>query len=62
MTDRRRVLDEKLDRLIADFTGHLSLFAKDMTTGEIIERRSDEVVPTASCIKVFIVHFSKRGV
>ena len=55
MTDRQRVLDEKLNRLIADFSGHLSLFAKDMTTGEIIERRSDEVVPTASCIKVFIL-------
>jgi beta-lactamase class A len=55
MGERRRALDEELDRLIAEFTGELSLYAKDAATGEIIERRSDEVVPTASCIKVFIL-------
>lgn len=55
MTERRRELDGNLDRVSAEFTGQLSLYAKDLTTGEIIERRPDEVVPTASCIKVFIL-------
>ena len=55
MTERQRGLDDNLDRLVADFTGQLSLYAKDLTTGEVIERRSDDVVPTASCIKVFIL-------
>jgi beta-lactamase class A len=55
MSDRRRAFEHELDRLIAGFSGHLSLYAKDLSTSEAVERDADAVVPTASCIKVFIL-------
>ena len=55
MTDRRQQLERQLDRLIQGFSGTLSIHVKNLSTGEVIERNADAVMPTASCIKVFIL-------
>jgi beta-lactamase class A len=55
MADRKQSLEAKLDALVAGFTGKLSLFVKDLATGETLARDPDAVVPTASCIKLFVL-------
>ncbi len=55
MTDRRQELERQLDRLIQGFSGATSIHVKNLSTGEVIERNADAVMPTASCIKVFIL-------
>jgi N-acyl-D-amino-acid deacylase len=44
-----------LDRVAAAFDGRLGLYAKDLTTGEELSLRADEVFPQASSIKIPIL-------
>jgi beta-lactamase class A len=44
-----------IDDLTASFAGELGVYAKNLTTGEEIAYRADEVMPTASTIKVAIM-------
>lgn len=46
---------EKIDGALAVFSGVLGCYAKNMTTGEELGYRADEVMPTASVIKVAIM-------
>ena len=55
MTERKQVLEAHLDALAAGFSGKLSLYVKDIVSGETIARDPDAVVPTASCIKLFVL-------
>jgi beta-lactamase class A len=55
MSERRKELEVHLDELGDGFSGEFAIYAKDLTTGEIIERGADEIFPTASCIKFFIL-------
>jgi beta-lactamase class A len=55
MANQRDRLELQLDQLVEHFSGELSLYVKNLTSGEIIERNADRVVPTASCIKIFIL-------
>lgn len=55
MSDRRQALEARLDALSAGFSGAFALYAKNLGTGETIERRADETFPTASTIKVFVL-------
>ena len=55
MSDRRQALEARLDVLSAGFSGAFALYAKNLGTGETIERRADETFPTASTIKVFVL-------
>jgi len=55
MSDRRQALEAQLDALSAGFSGAFALYAKNLGTGETIERRADETFPTASTIKVFVL-------
>src|SRR4051812_33051764 len=55
MSEQRAELERKLDDLVRGFSGTLSLYAKNLQTGETIERDADAVMPTASCIKFFIL-------
>jgi len=44
-----------IDDLSASFAGELGVYAKNLTNGEELEYRADEVMPTASVIKVAIM-------
>lgn len=55
MSDRRQALEARLDALSTGFSGAFALYAKNLGTGETIERRADETFPTASTIKVFVL-------
>ena len=44
-----------IDDLTASFTGELGVYAKNLTTGEELAYNADEVMPTASVIKVAIM-------
>src|SRR3954464_14695737 len=55
MADRRQALEARLDDLAREFSGKLALFVKDVASGETIARDEDAVVPTASCIKLFVL-------
>lgn len=55
MADRRQALEARLDEVFSRFSGDFALYVKKLETGEVIERRADEVFPTASTIKVFIL-------
>jgi beta-lactamase class A len=55
MNERRQALETHLDALVAGFSGKLALYAKDLVSGESVARDPDAVVPTASCIKLFIL-------
>ena len=59
MTDTRRFGDSNLhtavDNALQSFTGVLGCYAKNLTTGEEFGYRADEVMPTASVIKVPIM-------
>jgi len=44
-----------IDDLTASFAGELGVYAKNLTTGEELAYRADEVMPTASTIKVAIM-------
>ncbi|HEX4005716.1 MAG TPA: serine hydrolase [Acidobacteriaceae bacterium] len=46
----------QIDPLIAGFHGQISLYAKDLATGQTLEIRADEPVPTASVIKLGILY------
>jgi beta-lactamase class A len=46
----------QIDPLIAGFHGQVSLYGKDLATGQTIEIRADEPVPTASVIKLGILY------
>ena len=45
---------EKIKKIISNFDGNISLFANDCK-GNIIKFNENEVVETASCIKLFIL-------
>jgi beta-lactamase class A len=55
MKERRQALETHLDALAVGFSGKLALYAKDLVSGDIVARDPDAVVPTASCIKLFIL-------
>jgi beta-lactamase class A len=55
MADRRQALEAQIDALTSGFSGKLALYVKDIGSGETIARDADEVVPTASCIKLFVL-------
>jgi beta-lactamase class A len=55
MSDRRQTLDAQLDDLAKGFSGKAALYVKDVASGETIARDPDAVVPTASCIKLFVL-------
>jgi beta-lactamase class A len=44
-----------IDDLTASFTGELGVYAKNLTNGDELAYRADEVMPTASVIKVAIM-------
>jgi beta-lactamase class A len=44
-----------VDDALASFTGELGFYAKNLTTGDEVGHRADEVMPTASVIKVGIM-------
>lgn len=44
-----------IDRALASFGGVLGFYAKNLSTGEDIGHRADEVMPTASVIKVGVM-------
>jgi beta-lactamase class A len=46
---------EPVNALLAGFPGELGFYAKNLTTGEEVWHRPDEVMPTASVIKVGIM-------
>jgi beta-lactamase class A len=48
-------LDQRIDQLSDGFSGRLSLYLRDLASGETVMRDPDAVVPTASCIKFFIL-------
>jgi beta-lactamase class A len=48
-------LDEQLKNLVAAFKGKVSLFAKNLDTGEIYTLNGDERVRTASTIKIAVM-------
>jgi beta-lactamase class A len=49
-------LSGAIDPMIASFHGKVSLYAKDLATGQSIEIDADEPVPTASVIKLGILY------
>jgi beta-lactamase class A len=51
---RNPILNE-IDALLAPFPGDLGFYAKNLVTGEEVAHRADEVMPTASTIKVGIM-------
>ena len=44
-----------IEDLTASFAGELGVYAKNLTTGEELAYNADEVMPTASTIKVAIM-------
>jgi len=44
-----------IERMAAGFSGTFGLYARHLTSGEVIEFNADESYPTASCIKVPIL-------
>lgn len=55
MQESKAALEQRLDQLIAGFSGQTALYAHDLGSGEVIVRNQDEVFPTASTIKLFIL-------
>jgi beta-lactamase class A len=55
MLDRRQALEARLDELAHGFSGKVALYVRDIGSGELITRDPDAVVPTASCIKLFVL-------
>ncbi|MFO1055398.1 MAG: serine hydrolase [Dongiaceae bacterium] len=55
MTSDKAALERRIDQLSEGFSGKLSLYVRDLASGETILRDPDAVVPTASCIKFFIL-------
>jgi len=51
----RADLDKRAQAEIAQFKGKVSLYAKNLDTGEVYEWHGDERVPTASTIKIAIM-------
>ena len=54
-TARQAALDQRVRAEVAQFKGKVSLFAKNIDTGEIYELSGDDRVPTASTIKIAIM-------
>jgi beta-lactamase class A len=50
-----QTLDQRVNAAVEGFQGSVSLFAKNIDTGETFALRSDERVPTASTIKLAIM-------
>lgn len=44
-----------IERLLEDYPGVLSFRAENLATGESVSWRADEISPTASCIKLYIL-------
>jgi beta-lactamase class A len=51
----REELDRQIAEIAARFSGELSFAAKNLATGETIERNADTVMPTASVIKLAVL-------
>ena len=49
-------LSAALESMIADFHGHVSLYAHDLATGKTVAIDADQPVPTASVIKLGILY------
>ena len=62
MTERRQALEAEIDALAGAFSGKLALYVRDIGSGETILRDPDAVVPTASCIKLFVLMALMRRV
>ena len=52
---KQNALDEQVRAELAHFKGKVSLYAKNLDTGEVYELGGDERVPTASTIKIAIM-------
>src|SRR5262249_42283047 len=48
-------LDTRIKRELSSFKGNVSIFAKNLDTGETYDLRGDERVPTASTIKIAVM-------
>jgi beta-lactamase class A len=55
MRQSEAAVERKLDELIAGFSGQVALYVRDLGSGETIARNQDDVFPTASTIKLFIL-------
>jgi len=55
MEESKAALERRLDQLIAAFSGEVALYVRDLRSPEVIARKQDEVFPTASTIKLFIL-------
>ena len=55
MPDRKQHLEQHLDGLIGEFSGQVALYVRELGSDETISRNPDEVFPTASCIKLFVL-------
>ena len=47
-------VDEKINEMINNFDGNISLYVKD-DNGNIIKNNENDIVESASCIKLFIL-------
>jgi beta-lactamase class A len=54
-TDKAPTLDNRVRREVVQFKGKVSLFAKNLDTGEVYTLGGDDQVPTASTIKLAIM-------
>jgi beta-lactamase class A len=54
-TQSREDLERAIDRIVASFSGEIGLAAKNLATGETIERNADVMMPTASVIKLAVL-------
>lgn len=52
---KRTTISGEIEAVLAEFPGRLGFYAKNLTTGEEVGHRADEVMPTASAIKVGIM-------
>jgi beta-lactamase class A len=53
--DSSSTLDARIKRELSSFKGNVSIFAKNLETGETYNLRGDERVPTASTIKIAVM-------
>jgi beta-lactamase class A len=52
---KHAALDQRVQAEIAQFKGEVSLYARNLDTGEVYEWHGDERVPTASTIKIAVM-------
>ena len=52
---RKETLNNHVQQRIARFAGSVGVYAKDLTSGEVYNYRSDELFPAASLFKLFVM-------